>query len=152
MKKENYDFGYYSKLLNKAFDSLDELKAAEDEVRKAEEEKQAKALAKKADATKVEEAISAYEQGKAECNEAIKAAYEEYKTKVATAEHKLAQLEQVVDTELNSFLMVHPEGFHYTYKSPDGKTTKNYTYYINRYNVFDAYDEFVDAVDKLWKL
>ena len=70
MKKENYDFGYYSKLLNKAFDSLEELKVAEDEVRKAEEEKQAKALAKKADATKVEDAFKALNAAKREYNEA----------------------------------------------------------------------------------
>ena len=156
MKKENYDFGYYSKLLNKAFDSLEELKAAEDEVRKAEEEKQAKALAKKADATKVEEAFKALNSAKREYNEKKLAVSEEYAKVVAEAKKSAKEQMQEVTDALNNaeaeydaalaeFNKAHPEGFHITLKDGDNVVTLSHSG-----NTFsDVFDDFWNTFFKL---
>lgn len=130
MKKEDYEFGYYSKILNKPFDSLDELKAAEDEFNKAEEEKKAKSLAKKEDAQKVEEAFKnlnsvkqSYNEERAkilsEYYEALKSAKEEYNNKLDAISQKVDEAEKVYDNALKEFNDAHPEGFHITLKDGD---------------------------------
>lgn len=144
-------FSYYSNVLNKPFDSLDKLKAAEIEYQVVEAKKKAEALAKKNECNIVNASIDAYEAGKQVCNEAIAKAYTEYKAKVAEAEKSLAELEKDASEKLSKWLKDHPgQGFHYTYKSEDGKVTREYNYYNNRYNVFDKYNEFVELLDKLW--
>lgn len=55
VKEEVGNYGYYSKLLKKPFDTLDELKVAEDEYNKANAEKIKLAEEKKADAKAIEE-------------------------------------------------------------------------------------------------
>ena len=75
---------------------------------------------------------------------------EEYKAKVAEAEKSLATYEKEASDKLNEFLKEHPEGFHYTYKSEDGKVTRQYSYYHNRYDVFDSFDEFTKLINNLW--
>lgn len=55
VKEEAGNYGYYSKLLKKPFDTLDELKVAEDEYNKANAEKIKLAEEKKADAKAIEE-------------------------------------------------------------------------------------------------
>lgn len=146
MKKEECDFGYYSKVLNKPFDSLEELKAAEEEVRKAEEEKKAKALAKKEDATKVEDAFKALNSAKHEYNEerakiiseyseALKALKQDYSDKLESISKKLDLAESNYDTALKDFNEAHPEGFHITLKDADNVTT------LSRV-VSDNFDDF----------
>ena len=130
MKKEDYEFGYYSKILNKPFDSLDELKAAEEEFKKAEEEKQAKSLAKKQDAVKVEEAFKnlnsakkVYNERRAkiitEYNEALRAAKEDCLKKLDEVSKEIDDAEKQYDAALKAFNDAHPEGFHLTIKDGD---------------------------------
>ena len=136
----------------------EELKAAEEKVaalKKQKEEAEAeqkKALAesRKAEATVVNTAIDAYEEGKVTCNQKIKAAYDKYRAEVAEAEKELSVLEQDADKKLNEFLKVHPEGFHYTYKSKDGKITRDYSYRCNQYNLFEKFNEYLEAIDRLF--
>ena len=56
VEKEANNYGYYSKLLKKPFDTLEELKAAEEEYNKANAEKIKLAEEKKAAAKEIEEA------------------------------------------------------------------------------------------------
>ena len=117
---------------------------------KAEEEKKVKALAKKAEAEPVQKAIDDYEAAKVACNDEIKVAYEEYQSKVHEAEKRLNNFQAIADKKLNDFLENHPEGFHYTYRSPDGKVTREYSYYNHRYDVFDDFKRIQDVFNSLW--
>lgn len=126
---------------------LEELKKAQ--VAKIEEEKKAAALARKTEANVVNEAIDKYEEAKVVCNRKIKEAYEEYKAKVSDAEKELSQVEAEADDKLNKFLAVHPEGFHYTFRSQDGKVVRDYDYRTKKYDVFDGYNLLQEAFDKL---
>ena len=143
-------YGYYSKVLNKPFDTVEELCKAEDEFKLAEKKKQEELEVKCAEASKVEKAIDAYEEGKVVCDNAIAEAYKEYKEKVTKAEKELTALQEVADKELNAFLETHPNGFHYTYRSKDGKVTRTYNYLNKRFDVFDNYNNFLKAIDNLW--
>ena len=131
-------YGYYSKVLNKPFDTVEELCKAEDEFKLAEKKKQEELEVKRAEASKVEKAIDAYEEGKVVCDNAIAEAYKEYKEKVTKAEKELTALQEVADKELNAFL------------EKDGKVTRTYNYLNKRFDVFDNYNNFLKAIDNLW--
>lgn len=146
---EARSYGYYSKVLNKPFDTLKELQDAEAEFRKAEEEKKKALEVKKAEAGVVEKAIDLYEAGKVSCNDTIAAAYKEYRAKVEEAEKALDTLREDADQKLNEYLKTH-DAFHYSYRSEDGKVSRNYTYYNKRHDVFDNYNRFVKAINDLW--
>lgn len=60
MPREVKDYGYYSKLLNKPFNSVEELKAAEKEYYEAQNKKQTEVAEKKALAHKVEDSYEKY--------------------------------------------------------------------------------------------
>lgn len=144
-------YSYYSKLLNKPFDTIEELKSAEKEFKEEQARKEAARLAKKNAALIVNNAIDAYEEGKAKCDEAIKKAYNEYKEKISQAEKELSVLEKDANEKLNNWLEEHQgQGFHYTYKSKDGKVLRNYTYYNKRYDVFEEFDKFSRLLKDLW--
>ena len=73
-RKEIRDYSYYSRVLEKPFDSIEELKAEEAKYFEAQRAKEDKAAAKKADAKKVEDAFIT-----------LNAARKEYKTALAAA-------------------------------------------------------------------
>ena len=148
--EDNYDVIYKSKLLNKEFTDLDELKKAESEYKLEIAKKEEAKLARKEEALVVQKAIDNYEVAKAKANDVIANAYKEYREKVAVAEKALAEVEKTADEELKKFLADHPEGFHYTYKSEDGKTVRHYDYYNHRYDVFDNFNQFSELLKKLW--
>ena len=72
------EYGYYSKLLNKPFDTLEELKAAEDTHRKELEKKEQLANEKRVRAKEVEEAYAHSMQVRKEAQEMIRKADDEY--------------------------------------------------------------------------
>ncbi len=72
------DFMYYSKLLQKPFADLDELRAAEAELKKQEEEKQNAANAKKEAAKLVEDAIKSRIEAEQEAKKTKAEAYQTY--------------------------------------------------------------------------
>jgi hypothetical protein len=150
VKEDNYDVIYKSKLLNKEFTDLDELKKAESEYKLEVAKKEEAKLARKEEATVVQKAIDNYEVAKVKANDVIANAYKEYKDKVAEAEKALAEVEKTASEALDKFLADHPEGFHYTYKSEDGKVVREYNYYKNRYDVFDNFNQFTELLKKLW--
>lgn len=114
---------------------------------KAEEERKATALAKKTEANVVNEAIDKYEEAKLAYKEEVDEAYNEYKAKFAAAEEKFKAIEKDADTKLAEFLKKHPEGFHYTFRSKDGKAVRDYDYTTKKYDVFD----FMDSFDSMWR-
>ena len=155
MKKNDTDYGYYSKLLNKPFDTIEELKAAEEEVRIAEKEKEEKAKAKKAEASKDEEAFKELNEAKKLYNSEITAAKKAYAKIVADAKDALNKsiLEAEKNLEcaqtkysdaLKEFTDKHPEGYHVTLKDGDNITT------ISRTNTCDSFMSFNKLFDSFF--
>lgn len=132
--KATTDYGYYSKILNKPFDTIEELREAEEVVRKQEEDKRLAAEAKKAEAAKVEEAFKALNAAKRAYNESVMDAKKAYLKLVTDAKEKLNETlttldasldaaEKVYAEELEKFNKAHPEGYHVTLKDGDNTTT-----------------------------
>ena len=124
------NYGFYSKKLNKPFDTLEELKEAEAAVIKAEEEKKAIAAKRKAEADVVNDAFKALNAAKNDYNKAEAIAQKEYSQEVLAAKEKyLAAVEEnrkVLDAAqsdynkaLDDFNKAHPDGFHLTLRDGD---------------------------------
>lgn len=125
---------------------LEKAKAAD-----VEEKKKTAALARKTEANVVNDAIDKYEDAKVICSKKIKEAYEEYKAKVKAAETELSVAEEDADKKLNKFLEAHPaEGFHYTFRSKDGKVVRDYDYRTNKYDVLDGFDHVSKLFNELF--
>lgn len=77
-RKADCDYGYYSKLLKRPFDSIEELKTAEAAYCAEIKVKEDKAAAKKADAQKVEDAFKALNQARKDYKEKLTQLTEEY--------------------------------------------------------------------------
>lgn len=156
MKKENYNnftknnknlnephvtdpsqaptYSYYSRVLHKPFDTVNELKKAEEVYYAELKAKEDKTAQKKADAVKVEDAFKTLNAAKktfkrdldtvtrtySENLAALKAAFEKDKAAVYTA---LAQAEESYSNALKAFTDKYPEGFHLTLKDGDFETT-----------------------------
>lgn len=141
-KTAEHSYGYYSKVLAKPFDTLEELEAAEKEHIEAEEEKKRLSLAKKEDASKVEEAWKRLNAAKKEYNEAVSEAKKEYVRKIDEArkayssvkdaqEDLLEKAEKEYGDALSEFNKAHPEGYHVTLKDGDSQMT------ISRKSTYD---------------
>jgi chromosome segregation ATPase len=133
MKKEQ-NYMYYSKVLNAPFESLDALRAAEDEHYAKLKAKEDKAAEKKADATAVEEAFKAlnaarktykddineltnvYSKGLVDLKEKFESSRKAIKETLAKAEDDYAKA-------LKAFIDKYPEGYHLTLKDGDFETT-----------------------------
>lgn len=135
-KKEDaaLDYGYYSKKLNKVFDNLIDLEAAELKDAKEKEEKAAAAAAKKNDASEVERAYKnlnaarkAYkenlEQAMIKHAAALKVIQDELAADKTAITNKLAEAEKKYEDALKNFTDKHPEGFHLTLKDGDYETS-----------------------------
>ena len=135
MKKVNQtpSYGFYSKVLNKPFDTLEELQAAEEKVLKEQEAKAAAAAERKAEASKVEAAFKARNTARRDYNEKIVAAKKAYNEAVLTAKKAFDdavcsaanakdKAEDVYNTALKEFTDKHPEGYHLTLKDGDNVT------------------------------
>lgn len=158
MKKNDIEYGYYSKLLNKPFDSIEELRAAEEEVKRIEKEKEEKAKAKKAEATKVEDAFKQLNEAKklynAELMEAKKAytkivadAKDSLNNAIIEADKKLEIAQENYSAALKEFTDKHPEGYHVTLKDGDNVTT------ISRVATIDplmSFNKLFDSFFESW--
>ena len=140
MKKQNnanetkQAYSYYSRVLEKPFDSLDELASAEATYYEALKAKEDKAAQKKADDKVVEDAfkqlnatrkaykenLSQLTQEYSEALENIKKAYEAGKTDI---QNQLATAEQNYKDAIKNFGEKYPEGYHMTLKDGDFETT-----------------------------
>ena len=132
-EKETINYGFYSKVLQKPFDSLSELKAAEDVYYSEQKAKEDKAAQKKADAQKVEDALKALNAARktykenlaqltkeyAESLEDLKKAFELGKKDIHDS---LAAAEDAFDAELKKFADTYGQ-YHFTLKGDDFETT-----------------------------
>jgi phage-related protein len=125
---------FYSEVTKKLYESEEELKTAEKEVADEKAKKEEAALAKKADATKVEEAFKAVNDAKREYNSKVVAARKVYNEIVANAKKAYEEAindatkvkdtaEELYDKALKDFIEKHPEGYHLTLKDGDNVVT-----------------------------
>ena len=137
MKKTNIEknsYSYYSRVLEKPFDTIEELAAAEAKHFEALKAKEDAAAQKKADALKVEDAFKALNTARkaykddltqltteySESLENLKKAFELGKKDIS---NKLAAAETAFDEALKAFQAKYPEGYHLTLKDGDFETT-----------------------------
>ncbi len=121
---------YYSETLNKMFDSEEELK-------KAEEEKESKIALRKQEAEAVKAAVTARVEAQLAARKAKEAAYEVYLAACDEADKKVEEAKQNELAELREFCQKHPEGFHDTIKI--GDVTYSYNYNGNRNTYVDPF-------------
>lgn len=132
--KETLDYGFYSNVLKKPFERLDDLKNAEAVYFQEQKAKEDKAAQKKAEALRVEKAFKARNAARkaykedlaqltkeyAEALENLKKAYDLGKKDL---KDNLVAADEAYIKELNDFITKHPEGYHLTLKDGDLETT-----------------------------
>lgn len=129
-KNEQPKYKVYSVVLNKLFDSVEELTAAEEEARKAEEAKKSLSEQRKSDAEKVKEAYLACKASKKaynknlielrkEYNDAVQLAKSRYNEKVETLATTVNKATEDYNSLLADFNKKYPGGFHLTLKETD---------------------------------
>ena len=132
-KEEAITYGFYSKLLQKPFDSVEDLKEAEAAYYAELKAKEDAAAAKKADATKVEEAFKALNQARKEYKEKLAQLTAEYSKALVDLKNTfdygkkaiqddLAAAEDNYSATLKEFTDKHQQ-YHLTLKDGDFETT-----------------------------
>jgi chromosome segregation ATPase len=157
-KNEKYDgpqqsYSYYSRVLSKPFDSVEELVAAERAYEAEQRAKEDKVAARKADAAEVEAAFKALNAARKEYKKDLAEVtdwYREELTKLKESfnhhtseiKKKLAAAEAAYETALREFNKKYPEGFHLTLKDGDFETTINSKITSNSsfYDIFDIFN------------
>lgn len=152
--KEAYqaNYGYFSKLLSKPFDTVDELVAAEKAEIEARNAKLKKSEDKKADAKKVEDAFKAanaakkiYEEEVLEaqkaCAKIIADAKAAYAQAVEASRKKVEVAEKTYSEAVKEFTAKHPEGYHMTFRDGDTVTSISHAAYDDM--VHDFYNSFL---------
>lgn len=145
--KNEIKYGFYSKVLNKPFDTIDELVKAEEEHNKAEEAKRLKIEERKNEAKKVEEAFKCLNlvksnyfekvtEAEKECAKKIAAVKEEYNKTIKVERDVLEEAEKAYNAALKEFTDKHPEGYHLTLKDGDNVKT---IYKTSAQNVIDDF-------------
>ena len=156
LKDAKPSYAYYSRVLNKPFDSLTELDKAEEAYYDEIKAKEAKAAEKKADASKVEETFKALNAARRAYKETLikltekysadlKALKETFETDKKDLQNLLAQAEDVYAEALKEFTSKHPEGYHLTLKDGDFETTISGSNKAATpvYKPFDIFDWFL---------
>ena len=107
MKKEQeaVSYGFYSKLLKKPFDSLEELKAAEDEYNKAHAEELRKAEERKTRAKEVEDAYRSALEVRKEAKKIIDEANKKASDMIRDTERHYDELKNAFVKDYGSFHM-----------------------------------------------
>lgn len=127
-------YAYYSRVLQKPFDTIPELNAAEDAYYAKLKEKEDKALQKKADALKVEEAFKTLNKVRRNYKDSLNALTSCYSKDLenlkvafqkdkAEVQKRLADAEKAYSLALKDFTGKYPEGYHLTLKDGDFETT-----------------------------
>jgi uncharacterized protein YihD (DUF1040 family) len=134
--KENetdVNYGFYSKVLNKPFDSLSELREAEAIYYAEQQAKEDKAAQKKADAHKVEDAFKGLNAARKEYKEKLTQLTKEYSEELATLKQafelgkkniqdELAAAEDNYSNALKAFTDKY-DSYHFTMRDGDFETT-----------------------------
>lgn len=152
-EKTELDYGFYSNILKKPFERLEDLKKAEYVYQEELKAKEERAAAKKADAQKVEDAFKALNAARktykeklgqltTEYSEALtelKKAYDLGKKDITS---KLAEAEDAYSKALKEFTDAHPEGYHITLKDGDFETTISGKSNLETDKTSDVYSDF----------
>lgn len=136
------DYMYYSKLLQKPFNSLKELQEAESEVKKVEQEKLEAANAKKAAAKLVEDAIKARIEAQQEAKKTKAEAYQAYLEICENADKLVAHKVNAEKENLKLFCEKYGS-FHSTIKIGD------ITYNCD-YSTESRVDPFIKFLNGFW--
>ena len=131
--KETLDYGFYSNVLKKPFERLDDLKKAEYVYYEEQKAKEDKAAQKKADAQKVEDAFKALNAARKTYKEELAQLTEEYSAALAELKEtfefgkkdihdKLAEAEDTYSKTLKEFTSKYDQ-YHMTLKDGDFETT-----------------------------
>lgn len=133
LKETDGEYGYYSRLLKQPFDTLDELKLAEEKYYAELKAKEDKAATKKADAQKVEDAFKALNAERKKYKEDLTGCTEWYskelaKLKESFSQHtseikkRLADAETAYKSALKEFTTKY-DTYHLSLKDGDFETT-----------------------------
>lgn len=133
-KKDDVDFAFYSKVLNKPFGTLAELRDAEEAHVKAIKKKEADSMTKKEEATKVEQAFKTLNAARKVYKEQLTKLTQEYSKHLNNLKSifdcdrnnikdELAAAEKTYSEALKNFTDKYPEGFHITLKDGDFEST-----------------------------
>lgn len=141
-RKADVEYSYYSRVLNKPFDSIEELREAEAVYRAELKAKEDKAAAKKADAQRVEDAFKAMNAARKDYKEKLTQLTEEYskaltdlkkafETGKADIHAQLAAAEEVYQKALKEFTSKY-DSYHFTLKDGDFETTISGSNKVNK--------------------
>lgn len=156
---ENFDVCYKSKLLNKYFDSKDELIKAETEYKEAHAKELQIKEERKLAAEKVDSAIKARDEKSVSARSKKAEAYKIYLSKIEAAKKEYLdvceaedkaynELAAAADKELKDFCQKNPGGYHSTIKYDDGSTrTYSYNYQTSNFPVLPS---VLDLFDRLF--
>ena len=159
--KQDVNYSYYSRVLQKPFDSLTELKAAEEAYYAEQKAKEDKAAQKKADAKKVEDAFKALNAARKAFKEDLAQLTQEYADELNNIKKafelgkkdihaKMAAAEDTYSKALKEFTDKY-DSYHLTLKDSDFETTisgSNTTAPVNKkvdtdiFNIFDLLFNF----------
>ncbi len=156
-EKETVSYGYYSRLLQKPFDSLSELAAAEATYIAEQKAKEDKAAQKKSDANKVEEAFKALNAARKSFKEDLTQLTKEYSEELENLKNAfelgkkdihntLAEAEDAYETALKEFTNKYPEGYHLTLKDGDFETTISSQVETSEKDYSDFVDSFFNIL------
>ena len=151
---------FYSEVTKKLYESEEDLRNAEIEVAAEKAKKEEAALAKKADATKVEEAFKANNAAKREYNTKVVAARKMYNEAITNAKKAFDEAvsdaakvkdtaEKAYDEILKDFIAKHPEGYHLTLKDGDNVVTLS-SQTDTMASVMRDYSKLLDCILNLW--
>lgn len=160
-ERESQTYAFYSKVLSKVFDTVEELEAAEAEHAAELKAKEDAAALKKAEANKVEEAFKARNAAVVEYNTKVMAARKEYNGALAAAkkafEEAVAEAtkvkntaEQTFDTALKEFTKKHGS-YHMTLKDGDNVMTISSQGDTTADVIGKEYNSVLDFLINLWK-
>ena len=150
-------YGFYSRVLNTPFDTVEELLEAEEAYYAKQKAKEEKALQKKADATEVENAFKALNVARKVYKETItgiteayaetlKELKEEFEAARDEANQDLAKAEEAYSTALKNFTEKY-DSYHMTLKDGDFETTISSQKQVNTKPraVYDLFDYIFNA-------
>lgn len=130
MSKTENSYGFYSKVLNKPFDTVEELKEAEVEFAKAHEAELKAKEEKKAAAKAVEDAATLRITAEIEAKKQKAEAYKHYLETCDAIDAKVNETREAENKALKDFCDKYGS-FHTTLTI--GNTTYNYSYEVNSY-------------------
>ena len=161
-RKDTRDYSYYSHVLNKPFDSVEELKEAEALHYAELKAKEDKAAIKKAEAKKVEDAFVALNACRKAYKESLTVLTTKYSEDLITLKNafetarndikaNLAKAEDAYSAAIKEFTDKYPEGYHLTLKDGDFETTISGSTTKTANNTFDTNRAF-QMIDWLFNL